>query len=116
MSETEQYRRKPMREKSKYAGLTVKIKENVGEGWNHQKLAGMDFLVEDWCENLLGCSWMDAPGNGAVLEYYVRTSHHGEANHVPDYSVDVLGGKVEGYSHLFHINELELENVKTEKR
>lgn len=96
-----------MRTKSEYAGRTVKIKENVGLGTNGD-LSGQEFVVEDWCENVLGCSWMQANGNPAALEYAVRLATFGKNNNVPIFSNDVLYGKVGMLGHLIHVNELEL--------
>lgn len=96
-----------MREKSKYAGCTVKIKENAGDG-----LSGREFVVEDWCENVLGCSWMDANGNPTALEYAVRLVIFGKNNNVPMFSNDVLYGKVAGMGYLLHVNELELNTIR----
>ena len=38
-----------MREKFKYAGETVKIKNGVGPGLQVDDMSGMDFTIEDWC-------------------------------------------------------------------
>lgn len=100
-----------MREKSVYAGKTVKIKNGVGKGLMVPDMSGMDFVVEDWAENLLGCPWWAANGNPAAMEYAVRTGVNGRNNNVPD-DDEVLGGKVGIYSHLFHVNELELNPEK----
>ena len=98
-----------MREKFKYAGKTVKIKNGVGKGMQVGDMSGMDFTIEDWCENVIGCSWMNANGNPAALEYAMRTGFFGSNNDVPTFSNDVVYGKVGMLGHLFHINELELE-------
>lgn len=99
-----------MREKSVYAGKTVKIKNGVGKGLMMPDMSGMDFVVEDWAENLLGCPWGQANGNPAAMEYALRTGVFGRNNNVP-IDDEVLGGKVDGFSHLFHVNELELEKI-----
>ena len=98
-----------MREKSVYAGKTVKIKNGVGVGLAVGDMSGQDFVVEDWCENLWGRSWMGMDGNPTALEYAIRTGFNGQNNNVPVFSDDVLYGKVGAFAHLFHINELELE-------
>lgn len=54
------------------------------------------------------CSWTNANGNPAALEYAIRTSFFGDNNDVPVFSDDVLYGKIDGLGHLFHLNELEL--------
>lgn len=100
-----------MREKSKYAGQTVKIKDGVGINSFKQDMSGMNFVIEDWCENVLGCSWMDANGNPTALEYAMRSGFNGSNNNVPTFSNDVLYGKVGAFGHLFHVNELELAEV-----
>lgn len=69
-----------MREKFKHAGETVKIKNGVGKGLQVGDMSGMDFTIEDWCENVLGCSWMNANGNPAALEYAMRTGFFGSNN------------------------------------
>lgn len=97
-----------MREKFKYAGQTVKVKEGVGNDYFGTNMSGEDFTIEDWCENVLGCSWTDADGNPAAIEYAIRHISFGRNNNVPPFSNDVVYGKIDGLGHLFHINELEL--------
>lgn len=67
-----------MREKFKYAGETVKIKNGVGKGFQVGDMSGMDFTIEDYCENVIGCSWMNANGNPAALEYAMRSGIYGK--------------------------------------
>ena len=100
-----------MKEKFKFAGETVKIKSGVGKGLQVGDMSGMDFVIEDWCENVLGCHWGSADGNPAALEYAMRSSFNGANNNVPTFSNDVLYGKVGMFGHLFHVNELELPEV-----
>lgn len=95
-----------MRERFKYAGETVKIKNGVGKGFQVGDMSGMDFIIEDWCENVIGCSWMNANGNPAALEYAMRHSLYGDNNNVPMFSNDVVYGKIGSLGHLLHINEL----------
>ena len=97
-----------MREKFKYAGQTVKVKSGVGTSLSGQDMSGEDFTIEDWCENVLGKSWMFANGNPAALEYAARSGMFGKNNDVPTFSDDVVYGKVGMFGHLFHVNELEL--------
>lgn len=97
-----------MRKKFERAGETVKIKSGTGKSMSGEDMSGEFFVIEDWCENVLGCSWMDANGNPAAMEYAVRSAFNGSNNHVPMFSDDVLYGKVRSLGHLFHINELEL--------
>lgn len=99
------------REKSIYAGKTVKIKDGVGHGFMCDDLSGKEFVVEDWCENAIGCSWMNAKGNPSAIEFAMRTVFYGKNNDVPPFSNDVLYGKVGLFGHMFHVNELELEKV-----
>lgn len=63
-----------MREKFKFAGETVKIKSGVGKGFQVCDMSGMDFVIEDWCENVLGCHLWSADGNPAALEYAMRSA------------------------------------------
>lgn len=100
-----------MRKKYEYAGETVKIKSGVGKSFYNQDMSGQDFIIEDWCVNVWGKSWMDMTGNPTSLEYATRTCISGDNNNVPAFSNDVLYGKVGGFAHLFHINELELEDL-----
>lgn len=97
-----------MRDKCLLSGKTVKTKSGVGHGMQGYNLIGMDFEVEDWCENVLGCSWMNANGNPAALEYAMRIGFFGQNNNV-DISNDVVYGKINGLGHLFHVNELEIK-------
>ena len=98
-----------MREKCKHAGKTVKIKNGVGKGLQVGDMSGMDFTIEDWCENVIGCSWMDANGHPAALEYAVRTGVYGSNNGAPVFSNDVLYGKIGMLGHSFHVKELIFE-------
>lgn len=98
-----------MREPFKRAGDTIKVKSGVGKGLQCGDMSGADFVIEDWCENVLSGSWMYANGNPAALEYAMRTASNGNNNHVPTFSDDVLYGKIGMFGHLFHVNELELE-------
>lgn len=97
-----------MRDKFERAGQTVKVKQGVGRDLQCGDMSGAEFVIEDWCENVLGCSWMNANGNPAALEYAMRSGLNGKNNAVPTFSDDVLYGKIGGLGHLFHINELEL--------
>mgnify|MGYP000103733765 CR=1 FL=1 len=98
-----------MREKFKYAGQKVKIKQGVGISSFGQDMSGQDFVIEDWWENVGGCSWMNANGNPAALEYAIRHAQYGTNNKVPLLSNDVLYGKIGLFGHIFHVNELEIE-------
>ena len=99
-----------MRDKFIHAGKTVKAKNGVGINSFGQDMSGAEFVIEDWCENVLGRSWMVADGNPAALEYAMRTGLNRDENrpYVPTFSDDVVYGKVGSFGHLFHINEPEL--------
>ena len=97
-----------MREKFKYAGQTVKIKNGVGCGFGTKDLSGRDFTIEDWAENVFGHLWMHENNNPAALEYTIRSTFFGINNDVPRFSNDVVYGKIGMFGHLFHVNELEL--------
>lgn len=101
----------PMRPKYEFAGETVKVKSGVGKSSFGVDMSGADFEIEDWAVNIWGKSWLDMQGNPTALEYAFRTAVYGDNNNVPQFSDDVLGGKIGGYSHLFHVNELELEDL-----
>ena len=91
-----------------HAGKTVRVKDGVGKGLQVGDMSGMDFVIEDWCENVLGVSWMFANGNPAAIEYAFRIASNGDKNNVPPLSDDVVYGKIGGFGHLFHVNELNL--------
>lgn len=97
-----------MRGKYKYRGETVRVKNKVGLSSFGEDLSNKEFRIEDWAENVLGCSWLDAQGNPAALEYALRIGFFGKNNNVAPFSNDVLYGKVGCFGHLFHVNELEL--------
>lgn len=99
-----------MRDIFEHAGKTVRVKSGVGINTLGQDMSGQEFVVEDWCENVLGISWMNANGNPAALEYAMRSGFNGSNNDVPTFSNDVVYGKIGGFGHLFHINELGLES------
>ena len=97
-----------MRDISKYKGKIVKIKPDTPNEPNGQMLADQDFIIEDYWINLTGESWLDTNlGNPAVYMYALRYG----TLHSDDKDVDdVVYGKVDGYGHLLHISELDLEN------
>lgn len=98
-----------VRSVSPYVGMTVKIKEDVGpDPMTGQSLAGQDFVVEDWWQNVSGCSWMNSDGNPAALTYAVRTGM--AAYHVP-LNNEVVYGKIGMTGYLLHITELVLPEV-----
>lgn len=91
-----------------YKGKNVKVKQGVGKSSFGEDMSGEDFEIEDWWENISGVSWMDSNGNPAALEYAIRSAVYGKNNNVPAFSNDVVYGKINGFGHIFHINELEL--------
>lgn len=101
----------PMRPKYKHAGKKVKVKDGVGNSSFGDDMSGADFVIEDWCANIWGESWMDMTSNPTALEYAFRTGSYGGNNNVPPFSNDVLYGHVGTFAHLFHVNELELEDL-----
>lgn len=97
-----------MREKFEYAGCTARLKPGVGHDISGRELSGETFEIEDWFENVVGCSWMGANGNPTALIYAVRSAKFGENNGVHPFSNDVVYGKVHGMGFAFHINELDV--------
>lgn len=92
------------REKCPYAGLTVKIKADVGiDPMTGHDLGNQDFTIEDYWENVYGLSWMHSDGNPAALLYAIRTGMRGGAVPINN---DVLYGKIGMMGYLFHISEL----------
>lgn len=98
-----------VREESPYAGKIVKVKDDVGFDYSHGvKLAGQDFLVEDWWQNVFGQSWRTSDGNPAALNYAFRTGMSGGKVPTDD---EVLYGKIGMFGYLFHVSELCLPEV-----
>ena len=86
-------------EKSELAGETVKIISG--------ELAGSDYRVEDWWENVSGKSWMFSQGNMACIKYAVRNAK----DNLP-VDNDVLYGKIGAFGHLVHITEIEYNIIR----
>jgi hypothetical protein len=84
-----------MRDKSTLAGQTVTIKESAAQ------IGGQPFVVEDWCQNVLGGSWMNATGNPSALIYAARTAG---STPIDD---EVLYGKINGLGFLVHMDEID---------
>ena len=61
-----------MRDAHPLAGKTVKLADHAGPCFMGDRLDGAEFTVEDWAENVLGCSVWAAYGNPAALEYAIR--------------------------------------------
>lgn len=91
------------RERFKYAGATVKVKDGVKPLMGRVNFAGADFTVEDWWENVFGASWKFATGNPAAMQY---------AMHLFDSNLpiddEVVYGKINGLGYILHVSELEL--------
>lgn len=66
----------------------------------NDELDGKVFMVEDWCENLIGCSWQDGE-HIVCLNYFSRTI--GEGSKHDD---EVVGGKIGQFSFLVHQSEI----------
>lgn len=93
-----------IRKVSPYAGITVKVKDHVGaDPMTGSSLAEQDFTIEDWWENVYGCSWMCSDGNPAALNYAFRV---GVAAYRIPLDNDVLYGKIGSFGFLFHVSEL----------
>lgn len=86
------------------AGQTVKLRTDV----KHPQfdIAGQEFRIEDWWDNLTGRSWMDATGNPAAMVYGIRS---GLSNLPLD--DEVVYGKVGSFGHLIHVSELDLDEA-----
>lgn len=69
-------------------------------------LAGNEYLVEAYWDELTGESWLDTNFNPAVLNYAMRTL---KDNNLKEYAEDdeVLYGKIGLYGHLVHVSEIE---------
>lgn len=97
-----------MRDRYEYAGATAKLKSGVGCDMVGNDMSGKPFVIEDWFENVVGCSWMAANGNPTALIYAMRTAKNGANNGVYPFSNDVVYGKVDGMGFAFHVNEFEV--------
>lgn len=98
-----------IRNVSPYAGMTVKVKDSIGpDPLTGQILAGQDFTIEDWWQNVSGLSWMDSDGNPAALNYGFRI---GLCGHSVPLNNEVLYGKIGMLGCLLHITELVLPEV-----
>jgi len=75
------------------------------------ELNGKEFLIEDYCENLIGRSWQDAGTNPAALKYALRNVRHNLP--VDD---NVVGGQINGRSNLVHESEIPLERKKPNRQ
>ena len=91
-----------MKERHPLAGQTVRLKNDIGK-FMQGEAGGAEFVVEDWAENVLGCSVWDTDGNPAALEYALRRGTNG--NNVP-IDDNVVYGKVGWFGHFVHESEI----------
>jgi hypothetical protein len=84
------------KEQSSLAGKTVKINAK------YAKLAGEDYVVEDWWDRISGRSWRDTEVIAEIL-YAERIKRKSNAS-MDD---EVLYGKIGILGHLIHISEIE---------
>lgn len=94
-----------VREKSPYAGMTVKTKPDVGSDMR-PTLGNCEFVIEDWWQNVAGVSWIDSGNDYRVRKYALRIG--GTKVPVDD---EVLYGKIGPSEYLFHVSELCLPEV-----
>ena len=93
-----------IRPRSPYAGCVMKIRPEAGKCTvSGMQLGGAEIRIEDWFQNVSGCSWMSANGNPAALGYALRAGLSG--GKIP-WDNDVLYGKVDGLGYLVHVSEL----------
>lgn len=92
-----------MREMHPLAGKTVRLKEGIGKFVQGYDAGGMEFHVEDWADNVLGCSVWLADGNPAALEYALRTGTNGKRIPIDD---NAVYGKVGRFGHIVHDSEI----------
>lgn len=91
-----------MRDVHPLAGQKVRLKEGIGK-FMQGEAGGAEFVVEDWAENVLGCSVWAANGNPAALEYALRTGTND--NNVP-IDNNAVYGKVGWFGHIVHESEI----------
>lgn len=88
------------------AGQTVTLRPGVML-WDHPRKeyvdgAGLDCVLEDWADRLLGCSWTDDfPLRLVIRNYERRVWDTG----LPE-DDEVVGVRANGLSHLVHVSEL----------
>lgn len=93
-----------------YAGCEIMTRPDVGKDpFSGRDLSNQLFIVEDWFENVLGCSWMVADGNPAAMFYGIRIGMKRGA--VPCDN-NVVYGKIDGLGYLLHVSELCLQEVQ----
>lgn len=85
------------------SGSTVRIKAEVKHP-QVENFGGSEFRLEDWCDRVMGKSWMDCNGNAACMVYAMRTGFSSTPIPTDD---EVVYGKVGAFGHLLHVSELE---------
>lgn len=83
-------------------GATVRIRDGVTDPAQGQVVGGAEYRVEGLWQEVTGCSWTEAIGNPAALQYAMRAA----ANNLP-IDDDVLYGKIGHFGHLVHVSEIE---------
>ena len=92
-----------MREMHPMAGQTVRLQEGIGKFMQGDNAGGSEFVVEDWADNVLGCSVWFADGNPAALEYALRIATNGKLIPIDN---NAVYGKVGSLGHIVHDSEI----------
>lgn len=92
-----------MRDTHPLAGKTVKLSDGLGPCFAGGDISGAEFIVEDWAENVLGCSVWAANGNPAALEYAFRIGSNGRNTPIDN---NAVYGKVGIFGHIVHDSEI----------
>lgn len=84
------------------AGRTVQLNNKASDPITNDVVPGTNYRVEDWCDRVIGESWMDAYGNWAAKGYKERAK-------LTELPVDdeVVYGKIGHLWYLIHVTELE---------
>ena len=91
-----------LKERHPLAGRTVRLKDGIGI-FMQGDAGGAEFVVEDWADNVMGCSVWALNGNPAALEYALRTATNGNGVPIDD---NTVYGKVGGFGHIVHDSEI----------
>lgn len=92
-----------MRDTHPLAGKTVKLSDGLGPCFAGGDISGAEFIVEDWAENVLGCSVWAADRNPAALEYAIRMFSNGKMVPIDN---NAVYGKVGIFGHIVHDSEI----------
>lgn len=79
------------------AGQTVTLRDDIQD-----RIAGADYVIEDWWDHLTGRSWMFSDGNPACLTYAIRSAVCG----LPTDDEVLYGHTKDGLGHLVHVSEI----------